>query len=123
MIDMPTTLSKMLALGMPLADVIRAATWTPAQMIRHEELGHLSEGAPADIAVFRLAEGSFGFADAAGGAITATRRLFCELTLRQGQVVWDWNARAATDYRLLEPTYGIRPGIDSIIPPPGGSAY
>jgi dihydroorotase len=118
MIDLPTTLSKMLALGMPLVEVIRAATWTPAQMIHRDQLGHLSVGAPADVAVFRLAEGSFGLADAAGGAITATRRLFCELTLRDGQLVWDFNARAATDYRLLEPTYGIRPGIDSILPPP-----
>jgi hypothetical protein len=39
------------------------------------------------------------------------------MTLRDGQIVWDWNARSAEDYRKLDPSYGIRPGIDQIIPP------
>lgn len=117
MIDMPTTMSKMLALGMPLAEVIRASTSTPAEMIRRSDLGHLSEGAPADIAVWNLQKGRFRFADAAGGAVSGDARLFCELTLKAGQIVWDWNARAAVDYQKLGPVYGIRPGFDSILRP------
>lgn len=118
MIDMPTTMSKFLALGMPLKEVVLRSTWNPAQMIQRPELGHLSVGAEADIAVWQLAKGEFGYADAAGGRITGSTRLICELTLRAGRIVWDWNARAAADYRKLGPEYGIRPGIDRIIPPP-----
>jgi dihydroorotase len=118
MIDMPTTMTKMLVLGMPLGEVVRASTWTPAQMIHRDDLGHLTVGAVADVAVWNVAEGRFGLADAANGAVTGDRRLFCELTLKDGRIVWDWNARAATDYKTLDPSYGARPGVDSIIPPP-----
>jgi dihydroorotase len=117
MMDMPTLLSKFLALGMPLKDIMLRATWNPAQVIRHPELGHLTPGAGADIAVWSIMRGQFGYGDAFGGRIAATERLICEMTLRNGQLAWDWNARAAEDYRKLDPTYGIRPGIDRIIPP------
>jgi dihydroorotase len=116
--DMPTTMSKCLAMGMPLADVIRASTWKPAQVIKRPELGHLSTGAGADVAVFRLAEESVNYADAFGARIGARQRLICEVTLRQGKVVWNWGSRGGTDYRKLESTYGIRRGIDQIVPPP-----
>jgi dihydroorotase len=118
MIDMPTTMSKFLAMGMPLLDVVRASTSSPAQIIQHPELGNLSPGAVADIAVWKLLEGEFAFADAAGGRITGKRRLRCEMALKDGEIAWDWNARGAVDYRKLPPTYGIRPGIDHIVRPP-----
>ena len=117
MIDMPTTMSKFMAMGMSLKDVVLRSTWNPAQMIQRLELGHLTEGAIADIAVWSLTKGTFGYADASGGKLSGTVRLFCELTLRQGQVAWDWNARAAEDYRKSGPTYGVRPGIDHIVRP------
>jgi dihydroorotase len=117
MMDMPTTMSKFLAMGMPLAAVVRASTWNPAQFIQRPELGHLSPGAAADIAVWNLREGDFGFYDAAGGRLSGRQRLFCELTLKGGRIAWDWNARGARDYRQLGPTYGIRPGIDHIVKP------
>ncbi|RDC62780.1 Dihydroorotase [Adhaeribacter pallidiroseus] len=59
--DMLTTMSKFLAMGMDLQSVIKASSWTPAQVIRHEELGHLSVGAPADVAVLNVRKGKFGF--------------------------------------------------------------
>src|SRR5581483_334381 len=117
MIDMPTTMSKFLAMGMPLADVVLRSTWNPAQLIHHPELGHLSPGAAADIAVWSLMQGEFGFADAAGGRVSGNQRLRCELTLLGGEIVWDWNARAARDYTSLGPAYGIREGIDHILKP------
>jgi dihydroorotase len=117
MMDMPATMSKLLVMGMPLNEVVLRSTWNPAEMIRRPELGHLSVGALADIAVWKLLEGDFGFADAAGGRITGKQRLFCELTLKDGRIVWDWNARGAADYKTLTPTYGIREGIDHIVKP------
>jgi dihydroorotase len=117
MMDMPTTMSKCLAMGMPLKEVVRASTWNPAQIIHRPELGHLTVGAVADVAVWRLIEGNFGYADAAGGAIHAKERLICELTLREGNIAWNWNALGSVDYKTLGPTYGIREGIDHIIRP------
>jgi dihydroorotase len=97
--DMPTTMSKMLALGIPLADVIRMSTWQPAQQIRRTELGHLTEGATADVTVLRLEQGAFGLLDSAGARLDAKQRLTPEMTIHGGKVVWDLNGRAGTDYR------------------------
>ncbi len=118
MMDMPTTMSKMLALGIPLTEVIRESTWNPAQLIKHPELGHLSVGAPADVAVWNVMKGDFGFADFAGGGLRSAERLSCELTLREGKVVWNWNARGAVDWKTLPSNYGVRPKVDQIVLPP-----
>ena len=117
MMDMPTTMSKFLAMGEPLVEVIRESTSNPAREIQHPELGHLSAGAPADVAVFELRSGDFGFYDASGGKLSGKQRLECELTLRDGKVVWDRNARAAEDYRKLGPEYGVR-DVDRVVRPP-----
>jgi dihydroorotase len=117
MMDMLTTMSKILVMGVPLPDVIRQSTANPANAIRHLELGHLGVGAEADIAVLRVLQGAFRYADGARGTIDGDRRLTCELTLKGGRVVWDWNARTGTDYTKLPKDYGIRP-VDKIILPP-----
>jgi dihydroorotase len=93
--DMANLASKFLVLGMPLADVVAASTWNPAKVIQRPELGHLSVGSEADIAVFRLREGDFGYIDASGMAIRGKQKLEAELTLRNGRVVWDLNALSA----------------------------
>ncbi len=118
MIDMPTTMSKCLAMNMTLADVIRASTWKPAQVIRREDLGHLSVGAVADVAAWRMMEGDFGFLDASGAALRGRRRLVCDLTLAAGRIAWNWSGRGAGDYKSQGPTYGVRQGVDHVIPPP-----
>jgi dihydroorotase len=104
-------------MGMPLDEVIQASTWNPAQQIPREELGHLTPGAAADIAGFRILEGRHRYRDASNGVLEGTQRLFCELTLREGRVVWDWNSVVGVDYKSLPPTYGVREGVDHVIPP------
>jgi dihydroorotase len=116
MMDMPTTMSKFLAMGMPLREVVARSTYRAAELIGHPEHGHLTVGAPADIAAFRVMEGDFGFLDSDGGLYKGRRRLLCELTLQSGSIMWDWNARTGRDYRSLPPTYGVRPG-ESIVRP------
>jgi dihydroorotase len=96
--DMPTTMSKFLAMGMPLVDVIRASTTNPATQIKRPELGQIAVGAEADIAVLRLDKGNFGFADVVGGRIEGNQRLSCEMTLRAGRIVFDFNSRAAVPW-------------------------
>jgi dihydroorotase len=114
--DMLTTMSKFLVAGMPLARVIAASTDKPAKVIKRPELGHLSVGAEADVAVLRVMDGRFGYADGAKGTLAGDRRLLCEITLRAGRVAWDWNARTGTDYRRLPSTYGVR-DVDRVIVP------
>ena len=116
MTDMLMTMSKFLVAGMPLQRVVQASTDTPAQVIKRPELGHLSVGAEADVALLRVLEGRFGYADGARGTLTGDRRLICELTLRAGRVVWDWNARTGSDYREMPATYGVRE-VDRVIVP------
>ena len=101
--DMVNLMSKFLALGMPLKDVVLRSTWNPAKEIKLEQIGHLSVGAPADVAVLRLEKGQFGFLDQLRGRLDGTQRLGCELTLRDGAVVYDLNGRAAEPWETLPP--------------------
>ena len=103
--DMPNVMSKFLALGQPLADVVRWSTWNPAREIKQEGLGHLSVGAGADVAVLRLEEGRFGFVDWFGARQRGTQRLVCELTLRDGKVVYDLDGLARPDWDTLPKDY------------------
>ena len=116
MMDLPNVMSKFLAMGMPLREIIRATTMKPAQLIKHSELGHLSVGAVADVAVLNLMHGKFGFYDAGNGKIESGHRLFNELTLKDGRIVWDWNARGGIDYRELGDSYDIR-SFDQVVVP------
>jgi dihydroorotase len=99
--DMLNVMSKFLNLGMPLKDVIAASTWNPAREIKRTELGSLSVGAPADVAVLRLEKGEFGFADHSGGRMKGDQKLTCELTLRDGRVVYDLNAITSEDWEKV----------------------
>jgi dihydroorotase len=96
--DMTNVMSKFLNLGLPLDDVIRRSTWNPAREIHREELGHLSVGAGADVTVLRVEKGDFGFLDASRRKMRGTQKLVAELTIRDGQVVWDLNGVAAEDW-------------------------
>ena len=93
--DMANLMSKFLNVGMSLHDVILRSTWNPAKYINREDLGHLSEGAEADVAVFNLRNGDFGFVDSRGRVLQGTQKMEAELTLRAGRVVWDLNGLAA----------------------------
>jgi len=99
--DMLNVMSKFLNIGMSLDDVILRSTWHPAREIKHEELGHLTVGAGADVAVLRVAKGNFGFVDVFGARMKGTQKLECELTLRDGRVVWDLNGITRSDWDKL----------------------
>lgn len=87
--DLPTTLSKFLSLGMPLAEVVRAATANPARAIgRSGEVGALRVGAAGDAAVFIVEEGRFTYHDADGNSLEGTKRWTPCLTVRAGRVWW-----------------------------------
>ena len=103
--DVPNMMSKFLAMGLSLEDVVRRSTWNPAREIKHEELGHLSVGAPADVAVLRLESGAFGFVDSFGARLKGGQKLLCEMTLRDGKVLYDLNGLARPDWDTLPKDY------------------
>ena len=102
---MSAVCSKLLNLGMPLYEVIYRSTVTPADIVRRPELGSLSEGAEADVAVFGLEEGEFGFWDCGRGKIRANQRLQCQMTIRAGQIVHDLNGLTMAEWQTLGSDY------------------
>ncbi len=88
-------MSKFLNMDMPLQEVIAASTWRPAQIIQREDLGHLSEGAVADVAVLNLLKGDFGFIDVQKKKMMGNQKLECELTIKDGIVMYDLNGLAS----------------------------
>lgn len=100
--DMLNVMSKFIAMGMDLPSVIKASTWSPAQAIKRPELGSLSVGSVADVAILNLHEGKFevrdtgmfGFFDYTGHKIEGKQKLECEMTVRKGKIVYDLNGIA-----------------------------
>ena len=89
--DMANLLSKFLNMGLSLNDVISRATINPAMAIKRTELGNLSVGSVADVAVFSLRKGDFGYLDIRGTKMKGTQKLEAELTIRAGRIAWDLN--------------------------------
>jgi len=98
--DMMNIMSKYMAIGMSLEEVIERGSWNAAKSIHKNDLGNLSVGNVADIAVINVREGHFGFIDAGGNVIQGTKKLECELTVRNGKIVWDLNGISATKLTL-----------------------
>jgi dihydroorotase len=104
-VDMLTTMSKILNLGMPLREVVFRSTVTPAREIGRPELGTLTVGAEADLAVLRLREGEFSFSDCGRARMTGRRLLECALTLRAGKVAYDPTGLTMPEWPAAPPAY------------------
>lgn len=91
--NMPNIMSLFMAMGMDLQSVIKASTWNPAQEIKRPDLGNLSVGADADLAIFTLRNGNFGYY-ARDGKISGKNRLETEMTIRAGRIVYNLNGIA-----------------------------
>jgi len=96
--DLCNVLSKFMAMGMTLEEVISRATWIPAKVINRPDLGHLSVGAEADIAVLNLREGDFGYIDVRRKRMNSNQKLEAELTLRAGRIMWDLNGISMDEF-------------------------
>ena len=91
--DLPTTMTKLLHFGMPLEEIVRRVTATPARIMGYEgTVGTLKPGANADVSVFELRDGNYELRDSDGDTITAKRRLLAQLTVKDGRV---WYERPA----------------------------
>ncbi len=103
--DMLNVMSKFLNMGESMAAVIAQSTWNPAKELRLEPLGTLTVGAPADLAILSLRTGAFGFVDSYGAKMNGTKKLECELTVKDGRVVWDLNGMSREDWTKLDKDY------------------
>ena len=103
--DMLSVMNKFLALGMSVDEVISRSTWNPAREIGQQQLGNLSVGSPADVAVLRLEHGEFGFLDSYGARLRGNRKLTCEMTLRDGKIVYELNGLSRPDWTTLPKGY------------------
>lgn len=96
--DMLNVMSKYLAMGMPLNEVLLRGSWYPAKAIKREDLGNLSPGNVADVAILSIRSGEFGFMDARNNSIKGDKKLEAELTIREGKIVWDLNGLGAKPF-------------------------
>ncbi len=87
--DMATTLTKFLALGMPLEKVIQAGTLNPAKAMRLDNrLGSLEVGKQADIAFVQIEEGHFPLYDVLGHSRDSSQRLVVKGVAKKGHFTW-----------------------------------
>lgn len=93
--DLCNVMSKFLNMGMSLQDVIARVTLNPSNAIKRPDLGNLSVGSDADVAVLNLRKGDFGFLDIRKTKLKGTQKLEAELTVRAGKIVWDLNGISA----------------------------
>lgn len=89
--DITNIMSKFLNMNMSVKDIIESVTWSPAKIIKRTDLGHLSVGAVADLTILNIKKGDFGFVDTKMLKMKGTQKFECELTIREGKVVWDLN--------------------------------
>jgi dihydroorotase len=98
--DMTNVMSKFLVLGASLKDIIRWSTENPAQQIHRSDLGRLTVGGVADIAVLSVRQGKFGYLDVHNAVMEGRQKIVCEMTIRDGRVVWDLNGLAGEPWQL-----------------------
>jgi dihydroorotase len=100
--DLLNVADKLMLLGETIPEVVAEMTSHPAHEIRQEQLGNLSLGSVADVTVLSVETGNFGFIDMYNTKMMGTRRLVCELTLRNGKVVYDFNGISADMWDATE---------------------
>ncbi|HMF79547.1 MAG TPA: amidohydrolase family protein, partial [Bryobacteraceae bacterium] len=117
--DMLNVMGKFLALGLSVDQVIARATWNPAHEIQQEQLGNLSVGSPADVSVLRVEQGDFGYVDMYGTRKADNRKFLCELTIKNGQVVYDLNGLGRPAWDKIQGNYKYQqdPRWDATGPP------
>ncbi|MES3017765.1 MAG: amidohydrolase/deacetylase family metallohydrolase [Bacteroidota bacterium] len=98
--DMLNLMSKYLNMGMTREEILKRATSGAAEAIKRPDLGNLSEGSVADIAVLKVNNGKFGFIDAAGFKLDGDKKFEAEMTIRNGRIVWDLNGTSAVPWSM-----------------------
>jgi dihydroorotase len=115
-VSMNNVMSKFLAMGVPLEDVIRRSTINPATEIHRPDLGSLTIGKDADIAVLELMKGRFGYIDCGVAKMDANVKLAARMTVRAGRIVFDPSGLSMVEWEKARPQYFITPDLGSSLP-------
>ncbi len=115
-VSMNDVMSKFLGMGVPLDDVIRRSTVNPASEIRRPELGTLSVGKDADIAVLDLTHGHFAYIDCGVAKMDANIRLTALMTLRAGRILYDPSGLSMVEWEKARPQYFTIPDRGDSLP-------
>jgi dihydroorotase len=115
-LSMTNVMSKFLAMGVPLNDLILRSTVNPAREIHRPELGTLSVGKDADIAVLEQLNGSFGYIDCGFARMDAKVKLVARMTVRAGRIVYDPSGLSMVEWEKARPQYFNTPGLGNSQP-------
>jgi len=115
-LSMGNVMSKFLSMGVPLADLIRRSTVNPAQEIHRPELGTLSVGREADIAVFEVLHGHFGYIDCGYAKMEGTSQIVARMTVRAGRILYDPSGLSMVQWEKARPQYFTIPMLQGSLP-------
>jgi dihydroorotase len=104
-VSMTNLMSKFLAMGVPLDDIIRRSTVNPAAEIHRPELGTLTVGKDADIAVLELAKGHFSYIDCGVARFDGNANLTARMTIRAGRIAYDPSGLSMVEWEKARPQY------------------
>jgi dihydroorotase len=108
-VSMTNIISKFRAMGVPLSDLIRRSTVNPAHEIHREELGTLSVGKEADVAVLEELHGKFGYIDCGLAKMNADVQVVARMTIRAGRVVYDPSGMSMVEWEKARLQYFNNP--------------
>ena len=115
-LSMSNVMSKFLAMGVPLQDIVRRSTVNPAQEIHRPELGTLSVGKEADIAILEQLNGSFGYIDCGLARMDAKVKLVARMTVRSGRIVYDPSGLSLVEWEKARSQYFNTPELGNSTP-------
>ncbi|HEY1676158.1 MAG TPA: amidohydrolase/deacetylase family metallohydrolase [Candidatus Sulfotelmatobacter sp.] len=115
-VSMNNVMSKFLAMGVPLEDVIRRSTVNPASEIHRPELGTLSVGKDADIAVLELMKGHFSYIDCGVAKMDGNVQLTARMTVRAGRILYDPSGISMVPWEKARPQYFSSPQLGDSLP-------
>ncbi len=115
-VSMNNVMSKFLAMGVPLDDIIRRSTVNPAAEIRRPELGTLSVGKDADIAVLELTKGHFSYVDCGVARMDGNVKLTARMTIRAGRISYDPSGLSMVEWEKARSQYFNNPEKGDSLP-------
>jgi len=115
-LSMNNVMSKFLSMGVSLEEIIRRSTVNPANEIRRPELGTLSVGKEADIAVLEEQHGQFSYIDCGVARMDGSLQLVARMTVRGGKIVFDPSGLSMVEWEKARPQYFNNPDKGDSLP-------
>ena len=104
-LSLTNVMSRFLIMGETLKEVIQQTTVNPAEEIHHPELGTLTPGSDADIAVLQLQHGNFCYHDDGFARMCGNSKLTNVMTVRDGAILYDPSGLSMVDWQRARPQY------------------